>query len=92
MNNLGGGRVLSREQAFDLLEETEKAGLVHLSNNFQSGQWFICNCPRYHRNCTLNPPFLRAAKSEMLFIHSRMVHTLPGHCAGDRPNLRRSGH
>ena len=50
------GRVLSKEQAYDLLEETEKAGLVHLSNNFQSGHWFICNC------CGCSCPVLQAVQ------------------------------
>ncbi len=39
-----GGRVLIKKEAFEVLEEAEKAGVVHLSNNVQSGHWFICNC------------------------------------------------
>jgi electron transport complex protein RnfB len=38
------GRVLSREEAYALLKETEEAGLVHLTGNVQVGQIFICNC------------------------------------------------
>jgi Na+-translocating ferredoxin:NAD+ oxidoreductase subunit B len=38
------GRVLTREEAYTLLKETEEAGLVHLTNNVQVGQIFICNC------------------------------------------------
>lgn len=38
------GRVLSREQAYELLRETEAAGLVHMTSNVQNGQIYICNC------------------------------------------------
>ena len=38
------GRVLTKDQAYDLLKMTEAAGLVHLTNNLQNGQFFICNC------------------------------------------------
>ena len=38
------GRVISREEAYELLRDTEKSGDVHLTNNFQDGQIFICNC------------------------------------------------
>ncbi len=38
------GRVLTRQEAYDLLKKTEEAGLVHMTNNFQNGQFFICNC------------------------------------------------
>jgi NAD-dependent dihydropyrimidine dehydrogenase PreA subunit len=38
------GRVITKEQAYVLLKMTEEAGLVHLTNNMQNGQFFICNC------------------------------------------------
>lgn len=38
------GRVISKEEAYALLEESEKAGLVHLTGNVQVGQFYICNC------------------------------------------------
>jgi NAD-dependent dihydropyrimidine dehydrogenase PreA subunit len=38
------GRVITREQAYELLKKCEEAGLVHLTNNLQNGQFFICNC------------------------------------------------
>jgi len=38
------GRVLLREEAYDLLKETEEAGLVHLTGNVQNGHIYICNC------------------------------------------------
>jgi electron transport complex protein RnfB len=44
MAERGFGRYLSVEAALDLLEETEKAGLVHTTTNTQTRPQFICNC------------------------------------------------
>jgi electron transport complex protein RnfB len=38
------GRVITKDEAYELLKKTEEAGLVHLTNNLQNGQFFICNC------------------------------------------------
>lgn len=38
------GRVITREEAYELLKECEKNGLVHLTGNTQDGRIFICNC------------------------------------------------
>jgi Pyruvate/2-oxoacid:ferredoxin oxidoreductase delta subunit len=40
----GFGRYLSVEETLELLEETEKAGLVHSTINAQTKPQFICNC------------------------------------------------
>jgi len=40
----GFGRYLSLEEALELLEEMEKAGLVHSTTNVQTRPQFICNC------------------------------------------------
>lgn len=40
----GHGRYLSVEEALELLEECEKAGLVHSTLNAQTRPTFICNC------------------------------------------------
>jgi len=40
----GYGRYLSVEEALELLEEMEKAGLVHSTTNVQTRPQFICNC------------------------------------------------
>ncbi len=42
--NYHWGRAISKEEAAQLLEKTEEAGLVHLTWNMQDGQFFICNC------------------------------------------------
>jgi Pyruvate/2-oxoacid:ferredoxin oxidoreductase delta subunit len=44
MVDRGFGRYLSIEQALELLEKTEKAGLVHSTINTQTRPQFICNC------------------------------------------------
>jgi Na+-translocating ferredoxin:NAD+ oxidoreductase subunit B len=38
------GRVISKEEAYELLNKAEDAGLVHLTSNVQSGHIYICNC------------------------------------------------
>ncbi len=40
----GFGRYLTVEEALELLEETEKAGLVHSTINTQTKPQFICSC------------------------------------------------
>lgn len=40
----GFGKYLTIEEALQLLEETEKAGLVHSTINTQTRPQFICNC------------------------------------------------
>ncbi|MDD5711639.1 MAG: 4Fe-4S binding protein [Smithellaceae bacterium] len=43
-DNSPEGRVITRQEAYDLLKETERLGLVHLTGNVQNGQFYICNC------------------------------------------------
>lgn len=38
------GRVITKNEAYELLKKSEKEGLVHLTTNVQYGQIFICNC------------------------------------------------
>jgi electron transport complex protein RnfB len=38
------GRVITREEAYKLLDECEENALVHLTGNVQEGRFFICNC------------------------------------------------
>ncbi|NPU84484.1 MAG: 4Fe-4S binding protein [Syntrophaceae bacterium] len=37
-------RILTKEEAYELLKMTEDAGLVHLTGNVQTGHYYICNC------------------------------------------------
>lgn len=38
------GRVITREEAYVILEKAEEEALVHLTGNAQFGQYYICNC------------------------------------------------
>lgn len=37
-------KVISRDEAYELLNRAEEAGFVHLTSNVQAGQFYICNC------------------------------------------------
>jgi electron transport complex protein RnfB len=47
-------RAISKEEALEILEEANKAGLVHSTNNAQDGIYYICNC------CTCSCGVLRS--------------------------------
>lgn len=38
------GKPISKEEAYEVLNKAENAGLVHMTSNVESGHWFICNC------------------------------------------------
>ncbi len=40
----GFGKRITKEECFEILEATEKAGLVHNTNNFIGDLIFVCNC------------------------------------------------
>jgi Na+-translocating ferredoxin:NAD+ oxidoreductase subunit B len=50
------GRMISKQEAFDLLAKAEEEGLVHQTFNTKSGNHFICNC------CSCSCPFLIGTK------------------------------
>jgi len=37
-------RVITKEEALQILRETEEAGLIHSASNIQEGHFYICNC------------------------------------------------
>lgn len=43
-NHPWGGRVITKEEAYEVLRAAEEAGLVHLIGNVEHGHHFICNC------------------------------------------------
>ncbi len=51
------GRMISKQEAFDLLAKTEEEGLVHQTYNTKSDHFFICNC------CSCCCPVLAATKN-----------------------------
>lgn len=38
------GKTMTKQEAYQLLNKAEEAGLVHLTWNVKSGHFFICNC------------------------------------------------
>jgi electron transport complex protein RnfB len=64
MENGWPGRLISKKEAFDILDQAEEEGLVHNTQNSATGQWFICNC------CTCSCGVLGAVKK--LNLHSRV--------------------
>jgi len=38
------GRAISKTEAYEVLRRSEEAALVHMTANYQSGHFFICNC------------------------------------------------
>jgi ferredoxin len=50
------GKVISQEEAFEVIRRAEEAGLVHLTYNWGEGHDFICNC------CSCCCGMLRAVK------------------------------
>lgn len=43
-NHPWGGRIISKQEAYDLLQKAEEAALVHMTGNMKDGRWYICNC------------------------------------------------
>jgi Pyruvate/2-oxoacid:ferredoxin oxidoreductase delta subunit len=37
-------RAIAKEEAFEILHQTEEEGLVHSTGNYSSGNMYICNC------------------------------------------------
>ena len=37
-------RPITKEKAYEVLKLAEEAGLVHMTNNFEKGHFYICNC------------------------------------------------
>jgi Pyruvate/2-oxoacid:ferredoxin oxidoreductase delta subunit len=43
-----GARLLTKEEAREVIQKAEEAGLIHMSQNTAEGVGFICNCDRWH--------------------------------------------
>lgn len=55
-----GARKVTKAEAREVLDRSEKAGLIHMSQNIAEGIGFICNCDRWH--CTAVLQALKAPK------------------------------
>jgi ferredoxin len=73
-------RALTKEEALEILRQTEEAGLVHTVGNYRDGHAYICNC------CTCSCALLRAVAEFGLVSavsHSQWLATVDEEvCAG----------
>jgi len=76
----GFGKRISKQEAYQILEATEKAGLVHNTSNFVDSGIFICNC------CGCCCGFLKSLKwfnsSAMLSFSNFKVQADVDECVG----------
>ena len=49
-----GARKLSKQEAMEVLNLAEEAGLIHMSQNMTEGISFLCNCDRWHCGAVQN--------------------------------------
>jgi len=76
----GFGRLVSKEEALQILDRAEKAGLVHLTNNDTEHTEFICNCCVCH--CPILGSIKNAAVPSMVATSSFIASLEEGDCSG----------
>jgi Pyruvate/2-oxoacid:ferredoxin oxidoreductase delta subunit len=60
-----GARKMTRDEAIQVLDQSEEAGLVHMSRNTTENIEFICNCDRWH--CGVISNVLKQSKPALFF-------------------------
>jgi Pyruvate/2-oxoacid:ferredoxin oxidoreductase delta subunit len=60
-----GGRKVTKEDAREVLDMAEEAGLVHMSRNTTEDITFLCNCDRWH--CEVISGVLKQPKPALFF-------------------------
>jgi Pyruvate/2-oxoacid:ferredoxin oxidoreductase delta subunit len=60
-----GVRRMSKQEAMDVLNRSEEAGLIHMSRNTTEDIEFICNCDRWH--CGTIKGVLKQSKPALFF-------------------------
>jgi Pyruvate/2-oxoacid:ferredoxin oxidoreductase delta subunit len=60
-----GVRQMSKQEAMDVLNRSEEAGLIHMSRNTTEEIEFICNCDRWH--CGTVKGVLKQSKPALFF-------------------------
>jgi Pyruvate/2-oxoacid:ferredoxin oxidoreductase delta subunit len=74
-----GGRRLTKTQARQILDQTEAAGLLHMSRNTTEEIDFLCNCDRWH--CEVVTEVLQQPKPGLVFNSGFEPRFDPGLCA-----------
>ncbi len=75
-----GGRKLSKQEALEVLNRSEEAGLIHMSRNTTEEIDFLCNCDRWH--CDVVTQILKHPKPGVLFNSGFAPQVDPGRCSG----------
>lgn len=60
-----GARRLSKQEAMEILDRCEEAGLVHMSRNVTEDVEFLCNCDRWH--CQVMKIIFKQSKPGLFF-------------------------
>ena len=76
----GFGKLVSKEEALQVLDRAERAGLVHSTNNISKRLEFLCNCCVCH--CPILGSIKNAATPSMVASSSFIASFEEGDCSG----------
>ena len=74
-----GARKVSKQEAREVLNRAEEAGLIHMSQNMTEGISFLCNCDRWH--CSAVQNVLAKPKPGLFFNSGFEPHFDPDLCS-----------
>jgi Pyruvate/2-oxoacid:ferredoxin oxidoreductase delta subunit len=74
-----GARALGKNEARDVLDQAEEAGLVHMCHNTTDDIRFLCNCDRWH--CIPMKSVLAQPKPGLFFNSGFEPKFDPGECS-----------
>ena len=80
LDERGFGRLVSREEALEILDRSEEAGLIHCSSNIGKYIDFICNCCGCH--CGILQSIKNAAVPSMGAVSSFVMTVDEDECTG----------
>jgi Pyruvate/2-oxoacid:ferredoxin oxidoreductase delta subunit len=75
-----GGRKVSKQEAMEILDKAEAAGLVRMSRNTTDEIDFLCNCDRWH--CEIIEEVLKQPKPGLVFNSGFQPQFHPERCNG----------
>ena len=73
-----GARKVNKQEAREVLNRAEEAGLIHMSQNITEGVDFLCNCDRWH--CFTVKNALAKPKPGLFFNSGFEPHFDPDRC------------